>query len=304
MDWLRQIPMGQYVDGPDGWLRRLDPRLKVCWSLLFLLSPVLAGPIWRTALVAGLLVLTLVSGLPVRVWSRSCLVLILLSITVGLLSLLLPAVDPPLAFSLRDPSELPDLPLDSPSWDLLRLGPVSLGSLSLGPLVIDRASALLGLRTSTLIFTVIHSVNLVLITTPPEDLVWALSWLLSPLRVVGLPVDRLSFQLLLALRFLPLVQEELQNLLRSLVSRAVSLRRLGFKAAFGLILAVGERLLANILLRAEQGADALVARGGRVLPPGEFRSASAPPHSAPWLNAVAILALLLVVGMRGKYGAH
>lgn len=304
MDWLRQIPMGQYVDGPEGWLRRLDPRLKVCWSLLFLLSPVLAGPIWRTALVAGLLVLTLVSGLPVRLWSRSCLVLILLSITVGLLSLLLPAVDPPLAFSLRDPSELPDLPLDSPSWDLLRLGPFSLGSLSLGPLVIDRASALLSLRTSTLIFTVIHSVNLVLITTPPEDLVWALSWFLTPLRGLGVPVDRLSFQLLLALRFLPLVQEELQNLLRSLVSRAVSLRRLGFKAAFGLLLAVGERLLANILLRAEQGADALVARGGRVLPPGEFRSASAQPQSAAWLNGVSIVVLLLVVGMRGKYGAY
>lgn len=304
MDWLRQIPMGQYVDGPEGWLRRIDPRLKVGWSLLFLLSPVLAGPIWRTGLVVGLLVVTLLSGLPARVWWRSCAVLSLLSITVGLLSLLLPAVDPPMAFSLRDPAELPDLTFETPSWDLLRLGPVSLGSLSLGPLVIDRASALLGLRTSTLIFTVIHSVNLVLITTPPEDLVWALSWLLSPLRRLGVPVDRLSFQLLLALRFLPLVQEELQNLLRSLVSRAVSLRRLGFKAAFGLILSVGERLLANILLRAEQGADALVARGGRVLPPGEFRFASGQPHVAPWLNGITSVVLVVMVGMRGKYGAY
>ena len=84
--------------------------------------------------------------------------------------------------------------------------------------------------------------------------------MLSPLRLLS-SVTRLSFQLLLALRFLPLVQEELQNLLRSLVSRAVSLRKLGFKAAFGLLLSVGERLLANILLRRAAGADALVARG-------------------------------------------
>jgi len=304
MDWLRQIPMGQYVDGPDGWLRRIDPRVKVCWSLLFLLSPVLAGPIWRVALVVVLLLLTFLSGLPTRIWSRSCLILVLLSITVGLLSLFLPAVDPPMAFSLRDPAELPNVIVESPSWDLVRLGPISLGALSLGPLVIDRASALLGLRTSTLVFTVIHSVNLVLITTPPEDLVWALSWLLSPLRRLGVPVNRLSFQLLLALRFLPLVQEELQNLLRSLVSRAVSLRRLGFKAGFGLILAVGERLLANILLRAEQGADALVARGGRVLPPGDFRSGSAQVQSTPWLNGIALLVLAVMVGMRGRYGAY
>ena len=304
MDWLRQIPMGQYVDGSEGWLRRIDPRLKVCWSLLFLLSPVLAGPIWRVALVGGLLLLTLLSGLPPRLWLRSCLMLALLSITVGLLSLFLPAVDPPMAFSLRDPSELPDVIVETPSWDLLRLGPISLGSLSLGPLVIDRASALLGLRASTLVFTMIHSVNLVLITTPPEDLVWALSWFLSPLRRLGVPVNRLSFQLLLALRFLPLVQEELQNLLRSLVSRAVSLRKLGFKAGIGLILAVGERMLANILLRAEQGADALVARGGRVLPPGDFRSGSAQVHFTPWLDGIAMLVLLVLVGMRSRYGAY
>ncbi|MDA0259046.1 MAG: energy-coupling factor transporter transmembrane protein EcfT, partial [Cyanobacteria bacterium] len=55
MDWLRQIPMGQYVDGREGWLRRLDPRLKLAWSLVFLLTPVLAGPLWRLGLVAALL---------------------------------------------------------------------------------------------------------------------------------------------------------------------------------------------------------------------------------------------------------
>lgn len=167
--------------------------------------------------------------------------------------------------------------------------------------MVDRASALLGLRTSTLIFTVIHSVNLVLITTTPEDLVWSLSWTLGPLARFGLPVDRLGFQLLLALRFLPLVQEELQNLLRSLVSRAVSLRRLGFKASFGLVLAVGERLLANILLRAEQGADALVARGGRVLGPDRFRLPQQP--AAVGLNLLAVVSLVAVIGMRSKFGA-
>jgi energy-coupling factor transport system permease protein len=107
--------------------------------------------------------------------------------------------------------------------------------------------------------------------------------------------------LLLALRFLPLVQEELQNLLRSMASRAVNLRTLGFKAGFGIVLAVGERLLANILLRAEQGADALVARGGRILGPSRFRLPAERPSSL--LNALALLGLLLVVGLRGQYGA-
>ena len=175
MDWLRQVPMGQYVDGSTGWLRRLDPRLKLAWSLVFLLTPVLAGPLWRVGLVGALVLITFGSGLARSLWWRSVLLLTALAVVVGLLSMFLPAVDPPAAFPLRNPAELPGLETEGPSWDLLRLGPLQLGGLQLGPLVVGRASALLGLRTSTLIFTVIHSVNLMLITTPPEDLVWALS---------------------------------------------------------------------------------------------------------------------------------
>ena len=67
------------------------------------------------------------------------------------------------------------------------------------------------------------------------------------------------------------------------------------------MLAVGERLLANILLRAEQGADALVARGGQILGPSYFRMA--PDRPAPLLNGLAIAILVLVIGLRGQYGA-
>ena len=89
MDWLRQIPIGQYVDGPQSWLRRLDPRLKLGWSLVFLLTPVLAGPSWRVSLVLLLLLLTVASGLPRRLWSRSLGVLAVLALSVGLLSMFL-----------------------------------------------------------------------------------------------------------------------------------------------------------------------------------------------------------------------
>ena len=107
MDWLRQVPMGQYVDGPTGWLRRLDPRLKLAWSLVFLLTPVLAGPLWRVGLVVALVLITLGSGLARSLWWRSVLLLTTLAVVVGLLSMFLPAVDPPAAFPLRNPAELP-----------------------------------------------------------------------------------------------------------------------------------------------------------------------------------------------------
>ena len=298
MDWLRQLPIGHYVDGSGGWLRQLDPRLKLLWALAFLVTPILAGPLWRLALVALLLLLTACSGLPARLWAKGVSLLLLVALAVGLLAAVLPTGGLPAAPLQRPPSELrlepgmPQSPAPSASgasWELWRLG----------PLQVTRRSLELGISGGTLLFTLVHSANLMLLSTPPEQLVWAISWSLAPLARLGLPVERLGFTLLLALRFLPLVQEELQNLLRALATRAVVLKRLGWKGGLGLVLAVGERLLANVLLRAEQGADALLARGGRLLDPMGLHHSGA---AATPTNAIATIALLLLVMLRWKVG--
>ncbi|MCT0198313.1 energy-coupling factor transporter transmembrane protein EcfT [Synechococcus sp. CS-1325] len=309
MDWLRQLPIGQFVDGDSSWLRRLDPRLKLGWTVAFLVTPILAGPHWRLALVALLILITACSGLPWRLWRLSLPALLALSLLVGLLSALVPAGAVPAASLSRSPAELilaPTPPAQPPpersgeAWEVLRWGPVRLGPLPIGPLVVNRRSAELGLNSASLLFTLIHSANLLLVCTPPEELVWALSWAITPLKALDLPVERLGFTLLLALRFLPLVQEEFQNLLRSIATRAVNLRRLGWKASLGLGLAVAERLLANLLLRAEQGADALMARGGRWSSPRQLRLAL---RVARKLNWVAGLALIGLLELRWQYGA-
>ncbi len=303
MDWLRQIPVGQYVPGKTSWLRNLDPRLKIGWVLMFLLTPILASFFWRVALVVALLVMTLVSSLPIRIWWRSLCLLSLLAVLVGALAMFLPTGDPSAILAVRSPQELPNAFVEGPSWKIFSLGPVRLGPIDFGPLVVDRRSFELGLNTSTLIFTVVHSVNLMLITTPPEDLMWTIRWFMAPLAWLGLPIDRMSFQLLLSLRFIPLVQEEFQNLLRAMANRAVNVRRLGLKGFVGLILSVGERLLSNILLRAEQGADAFLARGGQWLPPSDFEPKNLIRGRFLFLNIGSGILLLLVLGLRGKYGA-
>ena len=90
MDFLRQIPIGQFA-APDpaeaatggSWLRRLDPRLKLAWSLIFLVTPILAGPLWRLSLVGLLLLITAASGLSWRLWRRSVPLLLALALLVG-----------------------------------------------------------------------------------------------------------------------------------------------------------------------------------------------------------------------------
>jgi len=302
MDLLRKIPLGQYVASESGWLRVIDPRIKFSWVLMFLVTPVLANPIWRVCLVLALLIITFFSFLPLRLWWRSICILGVLSILVGLLAMLLPTSEPNLSLPVRSPYELPQVIVDTSSWELFRVGPLNLGGISLGPLVVNLRSAELAIKTSTLTFTVIHSVNLMLITTPPEDIVWALRWFLSPLGLIGLPIDLYCFQLLLALRFLPLVQEELQNLFRSLVTRDVNFRRLGFKSSLGLLISVGERLMTNILLRAEQGADSLIARSGFLISPEKYRTAVKLNPMSSLINIGSLLLLFLILIGRGRYG--
>ena len=305
MDFLRQLPIGQYVAEEEGeaggapsWLRRLDPRLKLAWTLAFLVTPILAGPLWRLGLVGLLLLLTALSGLPWRLWRRSLPLLLVVALLVGGLAAVLPTGGVPAGQLQRPPAELrlvAGSPLQPPPeragqrWQLAQWG----------PLEVTRRSAELGLNGATLLVTLVHSANLLLLSTPPEELVWALSWWLHPLSRLGWPMERLGFTLLLALRFLPLVQEELQNLVRAVATRAVNFRALGWKGGLGLVLAVAERLLANLLLRAEQGAEALVARGGRWLPPDQLRLT---PPLARRLNGLAALLLLALVGLRWKLG--
>jgi len=308
MDWLRQLPIGQFVDGEGGWLNRLDSRLKLAWTLAFLMTPILAGPQWRLALVGLLLLITAGSGLPFRLWRRVLPLLLGAALLVGLLAAMLPAGSAPAVSLQRPPDELRLAPGSSgaspPSraglaWEVVRWGPVRLGPLPLGPLVVTRKSAELGLNGATLMVTLIHSANLLLLTTTPEELVWSISWWLRPLGAFGWPMERLGFTLLLALRFLPLVQEELQNLLRSIATRAVNLRQLGWKASLALVLALGERLLANLLLRSEQGAEALMVRGGQWVPPERLHQ---PISGRTPGNLIAGLALVLLVMLRWRYG--
>ena len=128
------------------------------------------------------------------------------------------------------------------------------------------------------------------------------SWYLKPLRKVGLPIDKWLFQLLLALRFIPLVQEELQNLARSLSTRAINFRKLGIKSSISIFLSLGERLLINILLRAEQGADALLARnGGLVLKPLVFKAEDVANIRTFCLNLISTFGLVGMLYLRNKY---
>ncbi len=290
MDLLRSLPIGLYLEQPVTWLHRLDSRVKLAWLMTFLIAPILANPVWRLMLVAMLIVLTLSAAIPFRVWKQQMGLLLLFCFLVFVLSALAPDALPSehqpripadeLTFS-QQPATLPPPQKPKPWYQPFNIGsnsptqnPKSPISNKLpqptnysyvvfkqGPIKITRKSIDLAINVSTLFFTVIYSTNLYLLTTASEEITAAIENLMQPLRRLHWPVTEIALTLTLSLRFIPLVLEEIQNLVRSVSTRAINWKKLGFRRAAQVWLMIAERLLENLLLRAEQIASAMKVRG-------------------------------------------
>ena len=303
MNILTKFPLGQYVDGNKSWLRIIDSRLKFIILLIFLITPIWAGPLWRISLVLCLILITFTSSLPLRIWWRSVLFLICLSIFIGLLSIFATSNLSPLKIPFRDPNELGLLLSNNISWNIIEIPVFKVGFFYIGPYDISRKAFELGIKTSTLIFTVVHSVNLVLLTTLKEEIVWAISWFMYPLRRFNINVDRLLFQLLLSMRFIPLVQEEFQNILKSVSVRSINYRNLGLKKTFNVLLSLIERIFLNIFLRIEQGSESLLSKGFLQINIHRFKPVEKQKILSFLINGISIFFICLAIFLRKQYGA-
>ncbi|WGV28857.1 energy-coupling factor transporter transmembrane component T family protein [Halotia branconii] len=267
MDLLRSLPLGLYLEQPQTWLHKLDPRVKIFWLMSFLTSYSFANNQWRILLVALLIIFTLVAKIPRRVWQQQMGWLLTLSVLV----LLIAAVSPDglgIDYQPRLPANEQALLQQSNTNNakvvteqVFNTKKYSYVLFHKGPVKVTRHSLDLAVRLSTILFTVIYSTNLYLLTTAPEEITTAIESLMQPLRRFKIPVTEITLTLTLSLRFIPLVLEEVQNLARSVMTRAINWKKLGLKGAFKVWMIVAERLLENLLLRAEQMASAMMVRG-------------------------------------------
>ncbi|MEM6837827.1 MAG: CbiQ family ECF transporter T component [Cyanobacteria bacterium P01_C01_bin.120] len=289
MDLLKTLPIGLYLEEPITWLHRLDPRVKLFWLVSILVSPLLANAAWRFFLVGLLIVITLLAMIPLRVWRQQMgWLLFLCTLMLVLTSLLPDGLVINYQSPVPSPQQLQSFTDDSsaaasseasettseeaPSNDFPdQFAPESLNLpqptgyryvlFDMWRLRITQRSLELGIRISTLFFTLIYGTNLFLLTTAAEEVTVALEVLMRPLRSLKIPVTEIALTVTLALRFIPLVLEETQNLIRSVQTRAINWKKLGFRGSIQVWLAVVERLLKNLLLRAEQTAAAMAVRG-------------------------------------------
>lgn len=72
--------------------------------------------------------------------------------------------------------------------------------------------ALNGFRVMGQLITAVAFATLLTLTTAPEQLVWGMGRLFSPLKKLGVPVEEFFLSVMLALGFLPLLAEELDKI--------------------------------------------------------------------------------------------
>jgi energy-coupling factor transport system permease protein len=260
---MRSLSVGLYMEQPVTWLHRIDPRVKVFWLLSLLLSTVLAHNFWRLGIVAFLILLTFSAGIPWRIWKQQMGLMLLLAAFIFALGIFsgdalqtnsqpLRPTPEKIAVTNGKPIEVPSIPQPtSYRYVLFQVGSVTISQRSLD----------LATRLSTLLFTAIYSPTLFLLVTAPEEFTAALAVLLGPLKFLGLPTVEIALTLTLALRFLPLVLEEIQNLVRAIATRGIKWQSLGWRRSAQVWLVVAERLIDNLFVRAEQTANAMEVRG-------------------------------------------
>ena len=183
---LRDITLGQYYP-VDSVIHRLDPRTKLLGTLLFIISLFCMDSAWGYGLAALFLAVTIrLSKVPLKFMVRglkAVLVLLLISVSFNLFL--------------------------TPGREIFRLGFLKI--------------TLEGLRTAVfmavrLIFLVLGS-SVMTLTTTPNELTDGLEKGLGFLKKVGVPVHEVAMMMSIALRFIPILIEEADKIMKAQMAR-------------------------------------------------------------------------------------
>ncbi len=145
-------------------------------------------------------------------------------------------------------------------WWVIRDAP-STQNLLIGPVPITY-SGVWSFVSFTVVLLTLYAFSLLLtMTTSPVALIEGLTMLLAPLRRLKLPVDDFALMTLLALRFIPTLFEEVEQLTKAQAARGADLTHGTLSERFQSLTMLFVPLLQGVLRRASELATALEARG-------------------------------------------
>ncbi|CRZ35225.1 energy-coupling factor transport system permease protein [Herbinix hemicellulosilytica] len=183
---IRDITIGQYYPA-DSVLHRLDPRLKLSGTLLFIISIFLFDTFYGYIAVTVFLVSVIkMSKVPLKYIMRGLKAIIVILLFTMFFNLFLTQGDV-----------------------LVRLGFLKITRQGL------YSAIFMGIRLTYLIL----GSSLMTFTTTPNQLTDGLEKLLSPLRRIKVPVHEIAMMMSIALRFIPILMEETDKIMKAQMAR-------------------------------------------------------------------------------------
>jgi len=183
---LRDITLGQYYPA-ESWIHRLDPRVKIIGSLLYIISLFLVKSFWGFGIaLLYLAVVTALSTVPLRFMMRGLKPIFILILFTFVLNLFMTSGDVLW------------------QWRFLRITRQGIYN-----------ACFMAIR---LVFLILGS-SLLTLTTKPITLTDGLEKLLSPFRKIGLPAHELAMMMTIALRFIPTLMDETDKIMKAQQAR-------------------------------------------------------------------------------------
>ena len=137
-------------------------------------------------------------------------------------------------------------------------------ALPIGPIVLTYDGVWAEVTIFVVFLTLFACSILLTMTTSPIALIEGLTRLLTPLRWLRLPVDDFALMLLIALRFIPTLVEEVEVLIKAQISRGADYTHGSLRERLQSLIALFVPFISSTLRRASELATALDARGYEV----------------------------------------
>ena len=183
---IRDITLGQYYD-TDSVLHRLDPRVKLAFTFIYIISLFVGHGPWCYAYAAAFLVFVIVlSHVPVKFMVKGLRAMLMILIISALFNVFL--VQGEVIFH----------------WWIFTISKEGI-----------RTAVLMVVR---LVFLVIGS-SIMTLTTTPNDLTDGLERSMRFLKVIRVPVHEIAMMMSIALRFIPILIEEVNKIMKAQIAR-------------------------------------------------------------------------------------
>ena len=228
---MKNVALGQYYPAQSP-LHKLDPRIKLILAMLYIVAAFLCKNILGFAVLAATaLLLILISRVPLKTVLRSLRVIVFVLLFTVMINL----------FMTKDPDAAPLVSL----W----IFEVYIKGLY--------SALFIAIRIFCMI---IGTCMLLTYTTTPIALTDALERLLSPLRLLKLPVHEFSMMMSIALRFIPTIMEEAEKIMAAQKARGAGFTEGNLIKRIKSLIPILIPLFASVFRRAFELATAMTCR--------------------------------------------